>query len=47
MTAPAVTAGDKPRPEAIPMNATPKVPATVHELPILIAENAQIKQVAK
>ena len=47
ITAPAVILGDRPRPVAIPINATPNVPATVHELPILNAEIAQMIHVAK
>ena len=45
--APAVTAGERPSPTEIPIRAAPKVPATVHELPILSADKAQIIQAAK
>ena len=45
--APAVISGERPKPKDIPIKATPSVPATVHELPILIAESAQIIQAAK
>ena len=45
--APAVISGERPRPNDIPIKATPSVPATVHELPILKAESAQIIQAAK
>ena len=45
--APAVTAGESPKPVAIPIRATPNVPATVHELPILSEAMAQITQAVK
>ena len=45
--APAVTDGDKPNPVAIPISATPNVPATVHELPMLIEDIAQIIHAVK
>ena len=46
MTAPAVIAGDKPKPCAIPINATPIVAAVVHELPILMATTAHMTHAA-
>ena len=46
MMAPAAIAGDCPRPIDTPISATPKVPATVHELPVAKAAIAQIMQVA-
>src|SRR5690606_24272 len=46
ITAPAVIAGDMSRPCATPIKATPRAPATVHELPIASATMAQIRQAA-
>ena len=46
MTAPAAIAGDRPRPIDTPINATPRVPATVQELPVASAAIAQIRQLA-
>jgi hypothetical protein len=42
MTAPAAISGASPRIFAIPTNATPSVPAVVHELPVIIPTIAQI-----
>ena len=36
MTAPAAIASDAPMTRAMPMNATPRVAAVVHELPVTI-----------
>ena len=46
MTAPAVISGDRPRPLATPIKPTPRVPATVHELPMLTEATAQISALA-
>ena len=45
--APAVISRDIPNPAAAPINAIPTVPATVQELPIDKAINAQIMQLAE
>ena len=47
MTAPAAAASESPITCAIPTNATPSVPAVVHELPVTIPTIAQIAAVAK
>jgi hypothetical protein len=47
MTAPAAVASDRPITVDIPTNATPSVPAVVHELPVTIPTIAQIAAVAK
>jgi hypothetical protein len=46
MIAPAVIGNDMSRPWATPISATPRVPATVHELPMVSATTAQIRQAA-
>ena len=47
MTAPAAAASERPITFAIPTNATPSVPAVVHELPVTIPTIAQIAAVAR
>ena len=47
MTAPAAIGCDTPMTLAIPMNATPSVPAVVHELPVTMPTMAQIEAVAR
>ena len=42
MTAPAAASGDTWSTGAIPTNATPSVPAVVHELPVTIPTTAQM-----
>jgi hypothetical protein len=46
MIAPAVIGRETLRPSPIPINATPTVPAVVHELPVAIETIEQIKQAA-
>jgi hypothetical protein len=46
MMAPAAIVVDRPRIGAIPMNATPSVPAVVHELPVTAPTAAQISATA-
>ena len=43
MTAPAVMAGDRLMLAPTPISPMPRVPATVHELPMLNATIAQIR----
>jgi hypothetical protein len=45
MTAPAVISGERFMLTAMPMSPIPKVPATVHELPMLHPMTAQISAV--
>ena len=47
MTAPAAIACETPITLAIPTNATPSVPAVVHELPVTMPTIAQIAAVAR
>ena len=47
MIAPAVTAGESPKLLETPIKPIPKVPATVHELPMLTAAVAQMSEDAK
>ena len=47
MIAPAVIAGSSPRPAATPIRPMPRVPATVHELPMDSAVSAQIRQLVR
>ena len=47
MTAPAAIASETPSTFAIPTNATPSVPAVVHELPVTMPTIAQIAAVAR
>ena len=47
MMAPAATASLSPSTWTIPMNATPSVPAVVHELPVTMPTSAQIAAAAK
>ena len=47
MTAPAAIAFETPITLAIPTNATPSVPAVVHELPVTMPTIAQIAAVAR
>ena len=47
MTAPAAAASETPITRAIPTNATPSVPAVVHELPVIVPTTAQITAVAR
>ncbi len=42
ITAPAATFSDRPRTFAMPTNATPRVPAVVHELPVIMPTSAQM-----
>ena len=46
MIAPAAMVVDIPRIGAMPMKATPSVPAVVHELPVTIPTTAQINATA-
>ena len=46
MIAPAAIVVDMPRIGAIPMNATPSVPAVVHELPVTMPTTAQMSATA-
>ena len=46
MTAPAAIAFERPITFAMPTNATPSVPAVVHELPVTMPTIAQIAAVA-
>ncbi len=47
MTAPAAASSERPITFAIPTNATPSVPAVVHELPVTIPTSAQMTAVAR
>ena len=47
MTAPAAVASETPMTFAMPTNATPSVPAVVHELPVTTPTIAQIAAVAR
>ena len=47
MTAPAATASSSPRTLLMPTNATPRVPAVVHELPVTMPTRAQMAAVVK
>jgi hypothetical protein len=47
MTAPAAIGFETPITPAIPMKATPSVPAVVHELPVTVPTTAQITAVAR
>jgi len=46
MMAPAAAVVDTPRIGAIPMKATPRVPAVVHELPVTMPTSAQMMATA-
>ena len=47
MTAPAAIGFETPITPAMPMKATPSVPAVVHELPVTMPTTAQIAAVAR
>ena len=47
MTAPAAASSESPITFAIATNATPSVPAVVHELPVTMPTSAQIAAVAR
>ena len=46
ITAPAAIASSRPSTFAMPTNATPSVPAVVHELPVTMPTSAQITAAA-
>ena len=47
MTAPAATASSSPRTVLMPTNATPRVPAVVHELPVTMPTRAHTAAAVK